>query len=1040
MRSGLTSLRDLEMPITPKPLTMPISMKENSNDEADERSSEEYLRDLELEFHERAMLAKSRRFIKRTNNFSSKKANEDNECYKYGRKVLKDYKAEYKKIKAQLALLKASPSTSQSSKPFHLKNKGLVAKTFDWDDEEGLDEEEMTQVNVLMALADDEPTMGNNHARNVLLKVIQETAKYVSTAGVNLDKLIESQITDKSKRGLGYVSYNVVPPPHTKRFSPLRIDLSHTGLPEFVEPNVKSYEVKPIEVVTQTSSVKIYKPVKENNGVPIFEDYKSKREDEVESPPEIKRKTVKPSMDKVEVDIPKQNAKPSRRPVKYADMYRTQRPRGGKITGKGILKTGKLDFEDVYFVKELQFNLFSVSQMCDKKNNVLFTNTECFVLSPDFKLANKSHVLVKVPRKNNMYSGDMKNIVPKKDLTCLIAKATNDESMLWHRILDHINFKNINNLVKENLVRGLPSKCFNNDQTCVACLKEINVKPLYRALVVKPHNKTPYELFRGAGPEWLFDIDMLTKSMNYLPIIADGSPLFDSSPKISGDAGKKHDEVSDKEIGASNELNYAFENSNTEYPDDLNMPEKGIKREYSVARTPQQNRVAKRRNRTLIEAARNMLAYSKLPITFWAKVVNTACYVQNRVLVVKPYLKTPYELFRGRTSALSFMRPFGCHVTILNTLDNLGKFDGKLDIGFFVGYSTNSKAFRVYNSRTRKVEENLHINFLENKPIIADSDGDHKVNDAPCKECEIDNQKRPNAKNNTKDVNTTGPSINTASSNINTTSPTVNIVRQNDDFFGVDNDMRRFIRAIYEEKTREYLHTCLFAYFLSQEEPKSISNALKDPAWVEAMQEELLQFHLQKVWTLVDLPQEGIDYDEVIAPVARIKAIRMFLAYASFMGFLIYQMDVKSAFMYGRIEKEVYVCQPLGFEDPNYPDKVYKVEKALYGLHQAPRAWYGTLAKYLLDNEFHRGKIDQTMFIKRQKEDIRSACTRLQVKQKSNGVFISQDKYINEILRKFKYTNVKPASTPMDKEKALLKDSDGDDVDVHLYRISTANC
>nr|GFC21569.1 hypothetical protein [Tanacetum cinerariifolium] len=145
-----------------------------------------------------------------------------------------------------------------------------------------------------------------------------------------LDKLIESQITDKSKRGLGYVSYNVVPPPHTKRFSPLRIDLSHTGLPEFVEPNVKSYEVKPIEVVTQTSSVKIYKPVKENNGVPIFEDYKSKREDEVESPPEIKRKTVKPSMDKVEVDIPKQNAKPSRRPVKYADMYRTQRPRGNQ--------------------------------------------------------------------------------------------------------------------------------------------------------------------------------------------------------------------------------------------------------------------------------------------------------------------------------------------------------------------------------------------------------------------------------------------------------------------------------------------------------------------------------------------------------------------------------------------------------------------------------------------------------------------------------------------------------------------------------------
>ncbi|GKE90555.1 putative ribonuclease H-like domain-containing protein [Tanacetum coccineum] len=142
-----------------------------------------------------------------------------------------------------------------------------------------------------------------------------------------------------------------------------------------------------------------------------------------------------------------------------------------------------------------------------------------------------------------------------------------------------------------------------------------------------------------------------------------------------------------------------------------------IKSEYGVARTPQQNIVAKRRNRTLIEAARTMLADSKLPTTFWAEAVNTACYAKNRVLLVKPHKKTPYELFRGRTPALSFMRPFGCHVTILNTLDYLGNFDGKSDEGFFVGYSMNSKAFRVYNIITRKVEENLHIRFLEDKPI-----------------------------------------------------------------------------------------------------------------------------------------------------------------------------------------------------------------------------------------------------------------------------------------------------------------------------------
>ncbi|GJR82550.1 ribonuclease H-like domain-containing protein [Tanacetum coccineum] len=145
--------------------------------------------------------------------------------------------------------------------------------------------------------------------------------------------------------------------------------------------------------------------------------------------------------------------------------------KGGKITGKGKIRTCKLDFEDVYFVKELKFNLFSVSQMCDKKNSVLFTDTECVVLSPDFKLTDESHVLLKVPRKDNMYSVDLRNVVPQGGLTCLFAKATPDESNLWHRRLGHVNFKTMNKLVKGNLVRGLPSKLFEINQTCVACQK-----------------------------------------------------------------------------------------------------------------------------------------------------------------------------------------------------------------------------------------------------------------------------------------------------------------------------------------------------------------------------------------------------------------------------------------------------------------------------------------------------------------------------------------------------------------------------------------
>ncbi|GJX85777.1 putative ribonuclease H-like domain-containing protein [Tanacetum coccineum] len=265
------------------------------------------------------------------------------------------------------------------------------------------------------------------------------------------------------------------------------------------------------------------------------------------------------------------------------------------------------------------------------------------------------------------------------------------------------------------------------------------------------------------------------------------------------------------------------------------------------------------------------------------------------------------------------------------------------------------------------------------------------------------------------------------------------------------------------------------------EEPKKIIHELKDRSWIKAMQEELLQFQLQEVWTLVELPngksptgtkwvyrnkkdergiviknkarlvaqgytqEEGIDYDEVFVPIAKIKAIRLFLSYTSFKDFVVYQMDIKSAFLYGKIEEEVYVCQPPGFEDPDFPDRVYKVEKELYGLHQAPRAWYETLSTYLLDNGFPRGKIDKTLFIRRDKGDIllvqvyvddiifgftkKSLCTEFEKMMHKN-----QDKYVAKILKKFGFSDVKTASTPMETQKHLLKDKDAEEVDVHLYR------
>ncbi|GJS70646.1 putative ribonuclease H-like domain-containing protein [Tanacetum coccineum] len=358
----------------------------------------------------------------------------------------------------------------------------------------------------------------------------------------------------------------------------------------------------------------------------------------------------------------------------------------GYITGKGKIKIGKLDFKDVCFVKELQhFNLFYVSQMCDKKNKILFTDTECLVLSPEFKLPDENQVLLRIPRQNNMYSFNLENIVPSGGLACLIAKATIDESNKWHRRLGHVNFKNLNKLVKGNLIRGLPSKGnFSKYHTCVFALsKESNTRPPVKANQFS----------------WVFFLRTKDETSGILK---------DFIRQIENQLNQKV-----KTIRCDNGTEF----KNRDFIEFCGS--KGIKREYSNARTPQQNGVAKRKNKTLIEAARTMLADSFLPNTFWAEAVSTACYVLNRVLVTKPQNKTPYELITGKIPIISYIRPFGCHVTILNTIDHLGKFDGKSDEGFLVGYSLNSKAFRVYNLETKRVEENLHITFLENKPNVA---------------------------------------------------------------------------------------------------------------------------------------------------------------------------------------------------------------------------------------------------------------------------------------------------------------------------------
>nr|GEU62214.1 hypothetical protein [Tanacetum cinerariifolium] len=859
-------------------------------------------------------------------------------------------------------------------------------------------------------------------------------------------------------RGQPSGEYHDVPPPITGNFMPPKPDLVFHTTPIAVETAYSAFTVqlspaKPAQDISHAT-----RPM-----APIIEDWISDSEDESKpNDPQMltKSKLVYVTAARpVSVLFPRSCNSSLKVTAVKASVFSAVKGKKGKwgnpqyaLKDKGVIDSGcswhmKRNMSYLFDFQELNGGYVAFGG--NPKDGKISGKGK---IKTDFKLPNESQMLLRVPRENNMYNVNLKDIIPSGDLTCLFAKATIDESNLWHRRLGHINFKTINKLVKGNLVRGLPTKVFENLNTCVACKK-----------------------------------------------------------------GKQH--------------------------------------RASCKTKP-------------------------------AEAVNTACYVHKRVLVTKPQNKTPYELLHGRTLSIGFMRPFSCHVTILNTLDPLGKFEGKVDEGFLVGYLVNSKAFRVFNSRTRIVQETLHETNLtlvqvfkkkmmqkkkgrkllnnicffmwstsssnpQNKEGDAAFDG--KEHDAEKPESAVNLSPSTNAQSGRQDdmtkkkdkgkspveyfignrdiyadfedysedsnnnVSAAGPIVPTAGQNYSNSTNPISVAgpsntntipthrksslkdasqppdmlqREDIAYFDHENvgaeadfnnletsitvspipttrthkdhpvaqiigdlssttQIRSMTRVIRDQGRlsqifKEDSHTCMFACFLLQEEPKRKVWILVDlphgkraidTKWVYRNKKDEKGIVVRNKARLVaqgHTQEEGIDYEEVFAPVARIESIRLFLAYASFMGFMVYQMDVKSAFLYGTIEEEVYVCQPPGFEDLDHPDKVYKVVKTLYGLHQAPRAWYETLANYLLENGFHRGQIDQTLFIKKQKGDI--MLVQIYVKQKEDGIFIKQDKYVAEILKKFRLTEGKSAGTHIDTEKPLQKDPNGKDVDVHIYR------
>ncbi|GJV24754.1 putative ribonuclease H-like domain-containing protein [Tanacetum coccineum] len=592
---------------------------------------------------------------------------------------------------------------------------------------------------------------------------------------------------------------------------------------------------------------------------------------------------------------------------------------GGRISSKGTIKTNSLDFEDI---------------------------------------------LLKIPRKDNMYSFDMKNIVPKESLTCLVAKATLDELMLWHKRLGHIKFKSINKLVKDNLVRGFPTKCFENDQTCVACLKRKQHKASYKSKVLNLITKPLFMLYMDLfGPTFVSSL----MHKKYCLVVTDDYSRFtwvfflttkDETSEILKNFIKEIENLVDKKVKIIRSDN------GTEFKNkvmDDSCREKGIKREYSVAMTPQQNGVAERRNRSLIEAARTMLADSKLPTTFELK--------QLVLLAI----------------------PFGCHVTILNTLDNL------VAAGKISNESVGTQGELNACTSTQKEEISQDCIMM---PIWKDASYFHspskdvgngepnpaandqkQVEDGPHNK--TDEKDKSEDDSCSKEANTAGQHVNIASPEVNTghfkhynvdssvdTASSYELDSPKDKFkLGASHTLKTTYVEFFsdEDKPEVDLGNITNSYIVpttpntriqKDHRIKNVVEDVKSSIQIRRMTKSTSeQGFLSAVFrnkkdergivirnkarlvAQVHRQEEGIDYEEVFAPVARIEAIRLFLAYASFMGFLVYQMDVKSAFL-----------------------------------------------------------------------------------------------YVAEILKKFNYTDVKSASTLIDLEKPLVKDGDADDIDVHLYR------
>ncbi|KAI3819652.1 hypothetical protein L1987_13496 [Smallanthus sonchifolius] len=386
--------------------------------------------------------------------------------------------------------------------------------------------------------------------------------------------------------------------------------------------------------------------------------------------------------------------------------------KGGYITGQGTLKDDKVKFEKVNYVEQLEHNLLSVSQVCDRKFSFHFNDVECYILKPGFVIPDE-WILMKAPRRNDTYVLDMSFATTTDSIpTILLSKASESDSILWHRKLAHINYRKMNYIIRKDLVLGIPKLKFSVPDDCIPCKKGKQRKKSHKSKsmnsIVTPLELLHMDLF---APISIWSIG----GKSYCLVVTDDYSIF-SWVKFLSSKAETTELVQYLILGLENLFNLKVRrigsDNGSEFKNSkmgLFCLQKGIHHEFSAPYVPQQNGVAERKNMTLVETARTMLADSKLPVTFWAEAVNTACHVLNRVLTVKRHNKTCYELLNNRKPNLDYLLPFGNPCTLLKVRDVPTKFSAKAIEGIFLGYVANSTTKRVYNKETRQVEEWFYI-------------------------------------------------------------------------------------------------------------------------------------------------------------------------------------------------------------------------------------------------------------------------------------------------------------------------------------------